>query len=82
MQNKAFTLVELMVVIAIIAILAVGSMRGYSSYLRKAQLSNALQFAARIDKSMPTKGSKLALHTKIQSNKISTNGKRSRYLKM
>ena len=45
-KSKAFTLVELMVVIAIIAILAVGSITGYSAYLDRARLSTAVQFAA------------------------------------
>ena len=39
-----------MVVIAIIAILAVGSITGYSAYIERARLSTAVQFAANAEK--------------------------------
>ena len=39
-KNKAFTLVELLVVIAILAILATVSVVGYTSFLGKAKASN------------------------------------------
>lgn len=42
-KRYGFTLVELMVVIAIISILAVGSVTGYQSYVEKAQESKQLQ---------------------------------------
>lgn len=40
MKKKGFTLVELLVVIAIIAVLAVVSVVGYTSFIKKANLSN------------------------------------------
>ena len=40
LKKKGFTLVELLVVIAIIAILAVVSVVGYTSFIKKANLSN------------------------------------------
>lgn len=40
-KQKGFTLVELLVVIAIIAILATVSVIGYTSFIEKANLSNA-----------------------------------------
>ncbi len=41
MKTKGFTLVELLVVIAILAILATVSVVGYTSFIERAELSNA-----------------------------------------
>ena len=49
MNKKAFTLVGLMVVIAIIAILAVGSVTGYNTYIAKATDSTTTQNLKKID---------------------------------
>ena len=48
--RKGFTLVELLVVIAILAILATVSVVGYTSFIDRAEESNALTEAAQIKK--------------------------------
>ena len=57
--KKGFTLVELLVVIAILAILATVSVVGYTSFINKADLSNAQTEAAQI---------KLAINTALINN--------------
>ncbi|MFP4177846.1 MAG: prepilin-type N-terminal cleavage/methylation domain-containing protein [Acholeplasmataceae bacterium] len=47
-KNKGFTLVELIVVIAIIAILASVSIAGFSTYIDRARFSNDTQVAAQM----------------------------------
>ena len=52
--RKGFTLVELLVVIAILAILATVSVVGYTSFITRAEQSNALTEAVQIKRSIET----------------------------
>ena len=52
--KKGFTLVELLVVIAILAILATVSVVGYTSFIERAEESNALTEAVQIKRSIET----------------------------
>ena len=51
-KQKAFTLVELMVVIAIIAILAVGTSSLYDSYINKARLKAGLELEREVNNAL------------------------------
>lgn len=67
-KNNAFTLVELLVVIAILAVLATVAMLGYSSFIKKANISNDNTVVAelnRFTKAYLTSGGKVETVTDI-----------------
>ncbi len=71
--QKGFTLVELLVVIAILAILATVSVVGYTSFIEKAELSNAQteahQIATLIESALMTENKDI-----VSTKTISTEG--------
>ena len=63
--QKGFTLIELMIVVAIIGILAAIAIPAYQNYIAKSQVSEGLTLAG---------GLKTAIQTNLQSNTCFANG--------
>lgn len=64
--QKGFTLIELMIVVAIIGILAAIAIPAYQNYIAKSQVSEALSLSA---------GLKTAIQTNLQNNTCFADGK-------